>query len=66
MPERLLRRRLYLDFTGRPRNPAGLKPFERDIVPGSHTTRGLNMVDASVLNGHPRAQAAERAPACGD
>ncbi|HEX8072597.1 MAG TPA: radical SAM protein, partial [Pyrinomonadaceae bacterium] len=49
LPDRFLRRRLYLDFTGRKRNRAGMKPFEREIVPGFETTRGLNMIDASVL-----------------
>jgi hypothetical protein len=49
VPDRLMRKRLYLDFTGRKRNPSGMKPYEGDIVPGFETIKGLNMIDASVL-----------------
>jgi radical SAM superfamily enzyme YgiQ (UPF0313 family) len=49
VPDRFLRKRLYLDFTGRKRNKAGMKPFEKEIVPGFETVRGLNMIDASQL-----------------
>src|ERR1043165_1144009 len=49
-PDRFMRKHLYLDFTGRKRNKAGMKPFEEEIVPGFETVRGLNMIDASQLH----------------
>jgi hypothetical protein len=51
-PERLLRKHLYLDFTGHRRNPAGMKPFEGEILPGFHNVRekGLNLIDATQLH----------------
>jgi len=51
-PERLLRKHLYLDFTGHTRNPAGMKPFEGEILPGFTNVRekGLNLIDASELH----------------
>lgn len=54
-PERLIRRHLYLDFTGHRRRREGLPRFERDIVPEFLSTRGLNMVEASELYVAPRA-----------
>ena len=45
-----MRKHLYLDFTGRKRNKAGMRPFEQEIVPGFETVRGLNMIDASQLH----------------
>jgi radical SAM superfamily enzyme YgiQ (UPF0313 family) len=65
VPDRFLRRRLYLDFTGRRRDRSGMKPLEREIVPGFETVRGLNMIDASVLQ-IGRAQSADQAAAYGD
>ncbi len=52
MPDRFMRSRLYLDFTGYRRNPAGMEPFEGDIIPAFHTVqeKGLNMIDASQLS----------------
>jgi len=52
MPDRLLRKRLYLDFTGYKRNPAGMEPFDGDIIPAFQTAqeKGLNMIDASQLS----------------
>src|SRR5437660_371393 len=50
LPDRFMRKHLYLDFTGRKRNRAGMKPFEEEIVPGFETVRGLNMIDASQLH----------------
>ena len=52
MPDRLMRKRLYLDFTGYKRNPAGMDPFEGDIIPAFQTVqeKGLNMIDASQLS----------------
>ncbi|HXL82195.1 MAG TPA: radical SAM protein [Pyrinomonadaceae bacterium] len=51
-PERLLRKHLYLDFAGHKRNPAGMKPFEGEILPGFTNVRekGLNLIDASQLH----------------
>jgi len=48
-PERLMRKHMYLDFSGIKRNKAGMKPFEKEIVPGFETVKGLNMVDASAM-----------------
>ena len=52
MPDRLMRKRLYLDFTGYRRNPAGMDPFEGELIPGFQSVRekGLNMIDASQLH----------------
>ena len=47
VPDRLLRRCLYLDFTARPRDPAGMKPARGELVPGFETVRGLGMIDAA-------------------
>ncbi len=51
VPEWLMRRRLYLDFTGYKRDPAGMQASNREIVPAFQTVRekGLNMIDASEL-----------------
>ena len=50
VPDWLLRRRLYLDFTGYKRDPRGLEQSPGEIVPGFQSVRdkGLNMIDASV------------------
>jgi radical SAM superfamily enzyme YgiQ (UPF0313 family) len=52
VPDRFLRKRLYLDFTGRKRDRNGMKPFEGEIVPGFQNVRerGLNLIDASQLH----------------
>ncbi|MCA1815707.1 MAG: B12-binding domain-containing radical SAM protein [Acidobacteria bacterium] len=65
LPDRFTRRRLYLDFTARPRRPEGLRPFDREIVPGFETIKGLNMIDASALQ-HIQPTAATQAQASGD
>jgi radical SAM superfamily enzyme YgiQ (UPF0313 family) len=49
VPDRFLRGRLYLDFTGKKRDRRGLKPFDGEIIPGFETVKGLNMIDASAL-----------------
>ncbi|HEX8650498.1 MAG TPA: radical SAM protein [Pyrinomonadaceae bacterium] len=49
VPDRFMRKHLYLDFTGRKRNKTGMKPFEQEIIPGFETVKGLNMIDASQL-----------------
>ncbi len=49
VPEQLLRKHLYLDFSGHKRSKTGLKPFDKEIIPGYETVKGLNMVDASQL-----------------
>jgi len=50
IPDRLLRKHLYLDFRGYKRNPNGMDEFPGEIVPAFQTVRdkGLNMIDASV------------------
>jgi radical SAM superfamily enzyme YgiQ (UPF0313 family) len=52
VPDRFLRKHLYLDFTGRKRNRNGMKPFDKEIVPGFQSVRekGLNLIDASQLH----------------
>jgi radical SAM superfamily enzyme YgiQ (UPF0313 family) len=65
VPDRVLRKRLYLDFTGRKRDRSGMKPYEKEIVPGFETTKGLNMIDASALQ-ISRASTADQAAAFGD
>lgn len=52
VPDRLMRKHLYLDFTGYRRNPDGMDPFPEEIVPGFQSVRekGLNMIDASQLH----------------
>jgi radical SAM superfamily enzyme YgiQ (UPF0313 family) len=64
LPDRFMRKHLYLDFTGKPRNKAGLKPFDGEIPHGFHTVKGLNMIDASQLK--RSIPAAEPAQAQGD
>src|ERR1041384_7202266 len=54
VPDRFMRKHLYLDFTGRKRNRAGMRPFAQEIVPGFETIRGLNMIDASMLHQTPQ------------
>jgi len=52
VPDRLISKRLYLDFRGYKRNPKGMDPFEGEIVPAFQSVRekGLNMIDASQLH----------------
>jgi radical SAM superfamily enzyme YgiQ (UPF0313 family) len=52
LPDRLLRRHLYLDFTGYKRSPNGMAPFTGEIVPGFKNVceKGLNLIDASELH----------------
>ncbi|MEP6741991.1 MAG: radical SAM protein [bacterium] len=69
VPDRFLRKHLYLDYTGHKRNPVGMKPFEGEIVPGFQNVRekGLNLIDASELHyikSDPRTAATM--PASGD
>ena len=49
VPDRFMRKHLYLDFTGNKRSKDLMKTNIGHIVPGFETTKGLNMVDASVL-----------------
>lgn len=53
VPERLLRKKLYLDFSGYKRKKELMAPFPDEIVPGFETVKGLNMIDASILNAPP-------------
>lgn len=52
VPDRLLRKHLYLNFSGHKRNRNGMQPFEKEIVPGFRSVKeqGLNMIDASQLH----------------
>jgi hypothetical protein len=52
VPDRLISKRLYLNFRGYKRNPKGMDPFEGEIVPAFQSVRekGLNMIDASQLH----------------
>jgi hypothetical protein len=52
MPDRFLRKHLYLDFTGHRRNRSGMQAFEKEILPEFHSVReqGLNLIDASQLH----------------
>jgi len=65
-PERLLRKHLHLDFTGKRRDKGGLKPMTEHIVPGFETVKGLNMVDASALKASRPPVVPEPAHAGGD
>jgi radical SAM superfamily enzyme YgiQ (UPF0313 family) len=58
VPERFLRKHLYLDFTGQKRNRTGLRPLNKAIVPGYGNVGGLNMIQAS----HITSRATERHP----
>jgi len=51
VPDRLIRRHMYLDFTGHKRNPLGMQPFDKELLPGFHSVRepGLNMIDAGQM-----------------
>jgi radical SAM superfamily enzyme YgiQ (UPF0313 family) len=49
LPDRLMRRHLYLDFTGYKRTRKLMQPFEKEIVPGFESVKGLNMIDAGQL-----------------
>ena len=60
-----MRKHLYLDFTGRRRNKTGIKPFEKEIIPGFETVKGLNMIDASQLHHAGTMIAAESTHASG-
>jgi radical SAM superfamily enzyme YgiQ (UPF0313 family) len=69
VPDRLMRKRLYLDFTGYKRDPAGMAPFDKEILPAFRTVRekGLNMIDASELHQISQSTGAtETAHASGD
>ena len=66
VPNRFIKKHLYLDFSGHKRNPKGMQPFEKEILPGFRSVReqGLNMIDASQL--HTITSPAEQAQAAGD
>ena len=46
-PERILRKKLYLDFSGHKRTTAVMPAFEHEIIPGFESVKGLNMVEAT-------------------
>jgi radical SAM superfamily enzyme YgiQ (UPF0313 family) len=64
VPDRFMRKHLYLDFTGYRRRKEGMLPLDRQIVPGFETIRGLNMIDATML--HQPTRTHEQASAAGD
>ena len=46
-PESILKRKLYLDLSDYKRTKELMKPYEKEIVPGFETVKGLNMVEAA-------------------
>ena len=52
VPDRFIRKHMYLNFTGYKRDRSGMQPFEKEIVPGFMNVRekGLNLIDASELH----------------
>ena len=69
VPDRFIRKHMYLDFTGYKRNRKGMEPFTKEIVPGFKSVRepGLNLIDASQLNQiTPAASLAAPVQAAGD
>ncbi len=52
VPDRLISKRMYLNFNSYKRNPKGMDPFEGEIVPAFQSVRekGLNLIDASQLH----------------
>ena len=44
-----MRKHLHLDYSGIKRDKSGMKPFDKEIIPGFETVKGLNMIDASAL-----------------
>ena len=52
VPDRLMRKHLYLDFTGHKRSKGVMQAPVDEILPGFRTVRdkGLNMIDASQLH----------------
>ncbi len=65
-PEKLLRKHLHLDFSGKTRDKGGMKPFAEHIVPGFETVKGLNMVDATAIKSAALPVVPEPAHAGGD
>lgn len=47
VPEKLIRKKLYLDLSDYKHVTSRLEPFEKAIVPGFETVKGLNMVEAA-------------------
>jgi radical SAM superfamily enzyme YgiQ (UPF0313 family) len=52
LPDRFMRKHLYLDFTGHKRSRGVMRAPDNEILPGFKTVRdhGLNMVDATQLH----------------
>ncbi len=67
VPDRLIRRHMYLDFSGYKRNRNGMEPFRGEITPGFSSVRekGLTMIDASQLH-HIQPDLKLAAPVSGD
>lgn len=66
VPDRFLRKHLYLDFTGKKRDKRGLKPFVAEIIPEYKSVKGLNMIDASRLQMNKDMSGAQLLHASGD
>ena len=65
LPERFMRKHLYLDFTGYKRTSKLMEPHAAEIIPGFESVKGLNMIDASQLH-HVKTSAIEPLHATGD
>jgi radical SAM superfamily enzyme YgiQ (UPF0313 family) len=55
VPERLIGRHLYLNFSGRPRRRSGLPRYANDIVPAYQSVQGLGMIDLKRTASLPHA-----------
>src|SRR6185436_4527538 len=64
LPDRLMPKRLYLDFTGYKRTKDLMKPLAKEIIPGFESVRdkGLNLIDASQLVQGPASTASSALP----
>src|SRR6185436_20373426 len=64
LPDRLMPKKLYLDFTGYKRSKDLMQPLMKEIVPGFESVRdkGLNLIDASDLLHSPVERAAQSLP----
>lgn len=68
VPDRLIRKHMYLDFTGYKRDRKGMAPIEKEIQPAFRSVReqGLNMIDAAQLRHIQQPPLSSEAAAAGD
>jgi len=68
VPDRLIRKHMYLDFTGYKRDRKGMAPIEKEIQPAFRSVReqGLNMIDAAQLHHIQQSPLSSEAAAAGD